>query len=99
MSNEAKPEEWVNEPWQESGSAIVDADAKWVETIGSQKIRRRIVACVNACARITTASLEEAGKDALDWAGRIEVLAAEKEALQRVVDGINAILAKHKETP
>lgn len=58
-------------------------------------LRRRIVACINACAGITTESLAAEGKDALDIAAAIKILCEQRDELEAVLRKIEPVLESH----
>lgn len=76
--------EHTKEPWSvcESTGLLIDSKGKTV--IGSPQIQRRIVACVNACAGISTFSLElwDAQKDfGPNWLDGIKYLVKQRDKL------------------
>ncbi|WP_265436054.1 hypothetical protein [Aeromonas media] len=80
-----------NEPWHECDEGkcgcgqILGPESTYITSVENPDVRRRIVACVNFCAGISTENLEENEK--LLWlAERYNETKSQRDALRTVID-------------
>lgn len=79
-----------NEPWHECDEGkcgcgqILGPESTYITSVAKPDVRRRIVACVNFCAGISTENLE--GNEKLLWlAEQYNAVKSQREALQAVI--------------